>query len=81
MNLIFINNFKIKGTIMSENNNLKNLCDNTYTNLSKTIELIEALDEILDGERKSYVLLMYIKENIKTSLKNIEICKNIISYE
>ena len=66
---------------MSENNNLKNLCDNTYTNLSKTIELIEALDEILDGERKSYVLLMYIKENIKISLKNIEICKNIISYE
>lgn len=42
---------------------------------------MEVLDEILDGERKSYTILMCIKENVKSAFENIEYCKTIISNE
>lgn len=64
---------------MSENKNLENLNEETIVKLSRTVELIDVLDELLDGERKTYTILMYIKENVKIALSNTNACQNMIS--
>ena len=60
------------------NKNLKNLYEDAYIKLSKTTELIDVLDDIIDGERKAYVILNYIRENVKDVINNLEESKNII---
>ena len=64
---------------MPENKNLENLNEETIVKLSRTVELIDVLDELLDGERKTYTILMYIKENVKIALSNTNACQNMIS--
>lgn len=57
---------------------IKNLYENIYVKLSRTTELIDILDDIIDGERKAYVILNYIRENVKAVINNLEESKNII---
>lgn len=57
---------------MSETKNLKNLYADVYLKLSRTAELIDVLDDIIDGERKAYIILKYIKENVTSALEDIE---------
>ena len=64
---------------MSETNNIKNLYEDIYGKLSRTAELIDVLDDIIDGERKAYIILKYIKENVTSALEDIE--KRVLSHD
>ena len=57
---------------MSKTKNLKNLYEDIYEKLSRATELIDVLDDIIDGERKANVVLKYIRENVKKALNDIE---------
>ncbi len=64
---------------MSKTKNLKNLYEDIYEKLSRATELIDVLDDIIDGERKAYIILKYIKENVTSALEDIE--KRVLSHD
>ena len=57
---------------MSENKKSEKILKQISENLSKSIEMLEVLDEISDGERKTTVIIEFIKENLISSYDSIE---------
>ena len=61
-----------------EHNNLANLNINIGEKLVETINILEVLDEIIDGDAKIMALLKIVKNNIISSFNDIELCRKMI---
>ena len=61
-----------------EHNNLANLSINIGEKLVETINILEVLDEIIDGDAKIMALLKIVKNNIISSFNDIELCRKMI---
>lgn len=68
-----------KGLKMKNNRNLKYLTKNTYSKLYMTLELLEIIDTLIDGDRKLYQLVQIIIGNTKYAIKNTDIIMKLIS--
>ncbi len=64
---------------MKNNRNLKYLTKNTYSKLYMTLELLEIIDTLIDGDRKLYQLVQIIIGNTKYAIKNTDIIMKLIS--
>ena len=67
---------------MSRNKNKRNLeyyTKNISGKILDTIYLAEILEDLVDGEKKSYILIKSIEQNLKTTFNQIEKCRRVIS--
>lgn len=58
--------------------NIKNLCKNRSGKLLDSLNLLNTLKDITDGEAKETTLLTIIQNNIKSTFDEIEQCRKMI---
>ena len=63
---------------MDENKNLVNLTNEILTKLTEAHDVLNALDEIVDGDRAIEPLLKFVRSNISTALDRMDECKTLI---
>ena len=63
---------------MEENLNLAQICTEISGNLLDSINLLEILDNLADGDSKIDTIIDYLQQNITSAFKNIEKCRKII---
>ena len=67
---------------MSRNKNKRNLeyyTKNISGKILDTLYLAEILEDLIDGEKKSYILIKSIEQNLKAAFNQIEKCRKVIS--
>lgn len=64
---------------MEEPKNLEELTKKISNDLIDTINLLDILEEILEGKRKEDFLVNSIKKNVRNAFNNIESCRQLIS--
>ena len=63
---------------MAQEINLTDLNRDIYENLSAVYELLELLDELIEGDRRFYQLTKIIREKVKTALIQSESSKELV---
>ena len=64
---------------MEEVKNLKDLTIDTYDKLTASLELLELIDILIEGDRKLYQLIKIIMSNIENSIDNTNNAMTLIS--
>ena len=64
---------------MEEYKNLKELTTKISNNLYNTINLLDILEEIVEGRRKEDFLISSMKKQVREAFDNIESCRQLIS--
>ena len=64
---------------MEESKNLADLTKDISNQLIGSIELLDILEDVVDGERKECFLVSSLQKNINKAFKDIEICRHMIS--
>ncbi len=64
---------------MEEVKNLKDLTADTYDKLTTSLELLELIDILIEGDRKLYQLIKIIMCNIENSIDNTNSAMTLIS--
>lgn len=70
-----LNKIYTKGNKMK---NIKNLCKNRSGKLLDSLNLLNTLKDITDGEAKETTLLTIIQNNIKSTFDESEQCRKMI---
>ena len=71
--------FSKKEITVEEIKNLKELTKRISGDLLDTINMLDILKEITDGECKEDFLICSIQKNVKNAFKHIEYCRQLIS--
>ena len=64
---------------MERTKNLAELTKNISDKLFDSINLLEILEEVVEGERKEYFLVSTLQKNIEEAFDDIEDCRQLIS--
>ena len=64
---------------MERTKNLAELTKNISDKLFDSINLLEILEEVVEGERKEYFLVSTLQKNIEAAFDEIEDCRQLIS--
>ena len=64
---------------MEEMKNLEKLTTDISDALYDSINLLDILDDVVDGERKAYFLVSTLQKNIKKAFDDVETCRQMIS--
>lgn len=64
-----------------EHRSLIILTDAIEQKLTEAVDVLTALDEIIDGDRRIEPLYKFVYKNVKTSLDNIDECKELIGMD
>lgn len=64
---------------MEEIKNLEQLTAEVSNLLLDSKNLLEILEDIVEGERKEYFLVASLQKNISKAFDDIEICRELIS--
>ena len=64
---------------MEERKNLEQLTTDISDVLYDSINLLDILDDVVDGERKAYFLVSTLQKNIKKAFDDVETCRQMIS--
>lgn len=59
--------------------NLEQLAKEISDKLLDSINLLDILEDVVDGERKEYFLVSTIQNNINQAFNDIETCRQMIS--
>ena len=64
---------------MENSKNLSTSINELYANISDVYELLDILDEIIDGDRRIDPIFKVIKQYINSALENANNCKQLVS--